>query len=256
MDPLAAKYIGAGIACIGMGGAGAGVCIIFGNYLAAALRNPSAAQGQFGNLIFGFAVTEALGIFPLLNALSSYIPEDERIVTIEDAAELRLQQTHVARMETRPPNVEGAGAIHIRQLVINSLRMRPDRIIVGEVRSDEALDMLQAMNTGHDGSITTVHSNSPRDTLSRIETMTLMAGMDLPVRVIREQMASALDMVVHLQRLRLQQVPEHLTGEERVPTRLPLDRAAKRRRHRRVRQARGPLHGRQMSLRLRHLGRE
>ncbi|MGZ4131025.1 MAG: CpaF family protein, partial [Actinomycetota bacterium] len=135
-----------------------------------------------------------------LNVLSSYIPDDERIITIEDAAELRLQQPHVVRLEHRPPNIEGKGEVTIRDLVRNALRMRPDRIVVGEVRGGEALDMLQAMNTGHDGSLTTVHSNSPRDTLSRIETMTLMAGMDLPVRVIREQMASALDLIIHLQR--------------------------------------------------------
>jgi pilus assembly protein CpaF len=138
----------------------------------------------------------------LLNVLSSFIPHDERIVTVEDAKELQLHQVHVLPMEARPPNIEGKGEVKIRDLVRNSLRMRPDRIVVGEVRGGEALDMLQAMNTGHDGSITTVHSNSPRDTLSRIETMTLMAGMDLPVRVIREQMASALDMIVHLTRLR------------------------------------------------------
>jgi pilus assembly protein CpaF len=138
----------------------------------------------------------------MLNVLSSFIPHDERIVTVEDAKELQLHQIHVLPMEARPPNIEGKGEVKIRDLVRNSLRMRPDRIVVGEVRGGEALDMLQAMNTGHDGSITTVHSNSPRDTLSRIETMTLMAGMDLPVRVIREQMASALDMIVHLTRLR------------------------------------------------------
>ncbi len=138
----------------------------------------------------------------LLNVLSSFIPTDERIVTVEDAKELQLHQTHVLPMEARPPNIEGKGEVKIRDLVRNALRMRPDRIVVGEVRGGEALDMLQAMNTGHDGSITTVHSNSPRDTLSRIETMTLMAGMDLPVRVIREQMASALDMIIQLTRLR------------------------------------------------------
>jgi pilus assembly protein CpaF len=138
----------------------------------------------------------------LLNVLSSFIPPDERIITIEDAKELQLQQPHVLCCEARPPNIEGKGEVKIRDLVKNSLRMRPDRIVVGEVRGAEALDMLQAMNTGHDGSITTVHSNAPRDTLSRIETMALMAGMDLPVRVIREQMASALDMIVHLSRLR------------------------------------------------------
>jgi pilus assembly protein CpaF len=137
-----------------------------------------------------------------LNVLSSFIPSDERIVTVEDAKELQLHQDHVLALEARPPNIEGRGQVTIRDLVKNCLRMRPDRIVVGECRAGEALDMLQAMNTGHDGSITTVHSNSPRDTLSRIETMTLMAGFDLPIRAIREQMASALDLVVHLSRLR------------------------------------------------------
>ncbi|HWQ54413.1 MAG TPA: CpaF family protein [Bryobacteraceae bacterium] len=136
----------------------------------------------------------------LLNALSSYIPEDERIVTIEDAAELRLQQTHVARMETRPANVEGHGAIHIRQLVINALRMRPDRIIVGEVRAEEALDMLQAMNTGHDGSLTTVHANTPRDAVGRLEVMVGMANANMGVRSIRQQVASAVDLFVQAAR--------------------------------------------------------
>ncbi|GAB2879703.1 CpaF family protein [Nocardioides pacificus] len=137
-----------------------------------------------------------------LNVLSSFIPDDERIVTIEDAAELQLHQAHVVRLESRPANVEGRGAVEIRDLVRNSLRMRPDRIIVGEVRDASALDMLQAMNTGHDGSICTVHSNSPRDTLARIETMVLMAGMDLPVRAIREQVASAVDLIVHQTRFK------------------------------------------------------
>ena len=136
----------------------------------------------------------------LLNALSCYIPEDERIVTIEDAAELRLQQTHVARMETRPPNVEGHGAIHIRQLVINALRMRPDRIIVGEVRAEEALDMLQAMNTGHDGSLTTIHANTPRDAVGRLEVMVGMANSNMGVRSIRQQVASAVDLFVQVAR--------------------------------------------------------
>src|SRR5438309_7696873 len=136
----------------------------------------------------------------LLNALSSYIPEDERIVTIEDAAELRLQQTHVARMETRPPNVEGTGAIHIRQLVINALRMRPDRIIVGEVRAEEALDMLQAMNTGHDGSLTTIHANNPRDGLGRLEVMVGMANANMGIRSIRQQIASAVNLFVQVSR--------------------------------------------------------
>jgi pilus assembly protein CpaF len=137
-----------------------------------------------------------------LNVLSSFIPESERIVTIEDAAELQLRQEHLVRMETRPPNVEGRGEITARDLVRNSLRMRPDRIIVGEVRDGAALDMLQAMNTGHDGSLTTLHANSPRDALSRLETMVLMAGMDLPTRAIREQAGSALDLIVHQARLR------------------------------------------------------
>ncbi len=138
----------------------------------------------------------------LLNVVSAFIPPHERIITIEDTAELQLKQEHVLRLEKRPPNVEGKGEVTIRQLVINALRMRPDRIIVGEARGGEALDMLQAMNTGHDGSMTTVHSNSPRDTLRRIETMVLMAGMDLPLKAIREQIASAIDLIVHVDRLR------------------------------------------------------
>ena len=138
----------------------------------------------------------------LLNVLSQYVPRDERIVTIENAAELQLRQEHVVTLESRPPNIEGRGEVTIQNLVVNSLRMRPDRIIVGEIRAEEALDMLQAMNTGHEGSMTTAHSNSPRDTLARIETMTLMAGMDLPVRAIREQISSALELVVHLERMR------------------------------------------------------
>src|SRR5215471_8639551 len=137
----------------------------------------------------------------LLNAVSASIPNSERIVTIEDAAELQLNQRHVLRLEARPPNIEGEGQIPIRELVRNSLRMRPDRIIVGECRGAEALDMLQAMNTGHDGSLSTVHANSPRDALSRVETMVLMAGFELPVRAIRQQVSSALDMIVHLERL-------------------------------------------------------
>jgi pilus assembly protein CpaF len=137
-----------------------------------------------------------------LNILSQFIPSDERIVTIENAAELQLRQEHVVTLESRPPNIEGKGEVTIRQLVINALRMRPDRIIVGEIRDEAALDMLQAMNTGHDGSMTTAHSNSPRDTLARLETMTMMAGMELPVRAIREQVASAIDLVVHQERLR------------------------------------------------------
>lgn len=138
----------------------------------------------------------------LLNILSQFIPNDERVVTIENAAELQLRQEHVVTLESRPPNIEGRGEVTIRQLVINALRMRPDRIIVGEIRDEAALDMLQAMNTGHDGSMTTAHSNSPRDTLSRIETMALMAGMELPVRAVREQIASAIDLVVHQERMR------------------------------------------------------
>jgi pilus assembly protein CpaF len=138
----------------------------------------------------------------LLNVLSTFIPEDERIITIEDAAELKLQQNHVVRLETKPPNLEGKGTVTIRELVRNCLRMRPDRIIVGECRSGEALDMLQAMNTGHDGSLTTLHANTPRDAISRMETMCLMSGMDLPVRVIREQIASAIDLIIQQTRLK------------------------------------------------------
>jgi len=137
-----------------------------------------------------------------LNVLSSFIPSGERIVTIEDAAELRLEQDHVVTLEARPANIEGRGAVSIRDLVRNALRMRPDRILIGEVRSGEALDMLQAMNTGHDGSLTTAHANSPRDVLSRLETMVLMSGMDLPVKAIREQISSAFDLIVHQSRMR------------------------------------------------------
>jgi pilus assembly protein CpaF len=144
----------------------------------------------------------ASGKTTTLNVLSSFIPPDERIITIEDAAELQLRQEHVITLESRPPNIEGKGAIPIRELVRNALRMRPDRIIVGEVRGAEALDMLQAMNTGHDGSMSTGHANSPRDMLSRLETMVLMAGVDLPLRAIREQIASAVDLIVHQARLR------------------------------------------------------
>lgn len=148
-----------------------------------------------------------------LNVLSSFIPARERVITIEDTAELQLHQVHVVRLEKRPPNIEGKGEITIRQLVVNALRMRPDRIVMGECRSGEALDMLQAMNTGHDGSMTTVHSNTPRDTLRRIETMVLMAGMDLPLKAIREQVASAIELIIHLERLndgtrRIMQVAE------------------------------------------------
>ena len=155
-------------------------------------------QAQLNVLISGGTGS---GKTTLLNALSSSIPDHERIVTIEDAAELQLHQRHVLRLEARPPNIEGEGAIPIRDLVRNSLRMRPDRIIVGECRGPEALDMLQAMNTGHDGSLSTVHANAPRDALARIETMVLMAGYDLPVRAIRQQVSSALDMIVHIERM-------------------------------------------------------
>ena len=156
-------------------------------------------QGRLNMLISGGTGT---GKTTLLNVVSGFVPSDERIVTIEDAAELRLHQKHVLRLESRPPNIEGQGRIAIRDLVRNSLRMRPDRIIVGEVRGGEALDMLQAMHTGHDGSLTTAHANSPRDALARIETMVLMSGIDLPVRAIREQASSALDVLIHLTRLR------------------------------------------------------
>jgi pilus assembly protein CpaF len=138
----------------------------------------------------------------MLNVLSSFIPPDDRVVTIEDAAELQLQQPHVVRLEKRPPNIEGKGEITIRDLMINSLRMRPDRIVVGEVRGGEALDMLQAMNTGHDGSLTTIHANTARDTLNRIETMVLMSGLELPLRAIRQQISAAVDMIIQIQRLR------------------------------------------------------
>jgi len=144
----------------------------------------------------------ASGKTTTLNILSGFIPDGERIVTIENAAELQLRQEHVITLEGRPANIEGKGLVTIRDLVVNSLRMRPDRIVVGEVRSGEALDMLQAMNTGHDGSMTTLHANSPRDMLSRLETMVLMAGMELPHRAIREQIASAVDLVVHEERMR------------------------------------------------------
>jgi pilus assembly protein CpaF len=138
----------------------------------------------------------------LLNVLSGYIPNDERIITIENAAELQLRQEHVVTLEARPPNIEGRGEITIRDLVINSLRMRPDRIVVGECRGPEAFDMLQAMTTGHEGSMTTIHANSPREALARLENMILMAGMELPHRAIREQIASAMDVVIQLERMR------------------------------------------------------
>ena len=156
-------------------------------------------QGRLNILVTGGTGT---GKTTMLNVLSSHIPNDERIVTIEDAVELQLHQDHLVRLESRPPNIEGKGEVAIRDLVRNSLRMRPDRIIVGEVRGGEALDMLQAMNTGHEGSLSTVHANTPRDAVSRLETMVLMAGVELPVRAIREQIASALDLIVHISRLR------------------------------------------------------
>ncbi len=156
-------------------------------------------EGKVNIVISGGTGT---GKTTLLNILSGYIPADERIITIENAAELQLRQDHVVTLESRPANIEGKGEITIRHLVVNALRMRPDRIVVGEIRDEAALDMLQAMNTGHDGSMTTAHSNSPRDTISRIETMVLMAGMELPVRAIREQISSALELVVHQERMR------------------------------------------------------
>jgi pilus assembly protein CpaF len=156
-------------------------------------------QGRMNIVVSGGTGT---GKTTTLNVLSSFIPSNERIVTVEDAKELQLNQVHVLPLEGRPPNIEGRGEVTIRDLVRNALRMRPDRIVVGECRSGEALDMLQAMNTGHDGSLTTIHANGPRDVLARIETMTLMSGFDLPVRAIRDQMASALDLIVHLSRLR------------------------------------------------------
>jgi len=159
----------------------------------------SCVRGRLNVLVSGGTGT---GKTTLLNVLSSLIPGDERIVTIEDAAELQLKQSLLVRLETRPPNIEGRGQVTARDLVRNALRMRPDRIIVGEVRSGEALDMLQAMNTGHDGSLSTLHANSPRDALARLETMVLMAGIELPVRAIREQVASAIDLIVHMTRLR------------------------------------------------------
>jgi pilus assembly protein CpaF len=159
----------------------------------------AAVKGRLNTIVSGGTGS---GKTTTLNVLSGFIPNDERIVTIEDAAELQLRQEHVVSLETRPPNIEGKGAITVRDLVRNSLRMRPERIVVGEVRGGEALDMLQAMNTGHDGSLTTGHANSPRDMLSRLETMVLMAGMDLPVRAIREQISSAIDLIVQQSRLR------------------------------------------------------
>jgi pilus assembly protein CpaF len=174
--------------------------IQFGSITAEALQFLKACVESRINIIISGGTGS--GKTTLLNILSQFIPNDERIVTIENAAELQLRQEHVVTLESRPPNIEGRGEVTIRQMVINSLRMRPDRIIVGEIRDEAALDMLQAMNTGHDGSMTTAHSNSPRDTLARVETMTMMAGMELPVRAIREQIASAIDLVVHQERMR------------------------------------------------------
>jgi len=167
------------------------------NAVSAFLR--ACAEARVNMVVSGGTGT---GKTTLLNVISSFIPSNERIITIEDTAELQLKQPHVVRMEKRPPNIEGRGEVPIRALVVNALRMRPDRIIVGESRSGEAVDMLQAMNTGHDGSMTTIHSNSPRDTLRRVETMVLMAGLELPLKAIREQIASAVDLVVHLERMR------------------------------------------------------
>jgi pilus assembly protein CpaF len=156
-------------------------------------------EGRLNILVSGGTGT---GKTTLLNVLSSFLPSDERIVTIEDSVELQLHQHHVVRLESRPPNLEGQGAVPIRELVRNALRMRPDRIVIGEVRGGEALDLLQAMNTGHDGSLSTLHANSPRDAIARLETMVLMAGMELPDRAVREQLSSAVDLVVHLSRFR------------------------------------------------------
>lgn len=174
--------------------------VTFGTFSPAVMDLMAACvRGRLNLLISGGTGS---GKTTTLNVLSAFIPEDERIVTIEDAAELQLHQEHVLPLESRPANIEGKGQISIRDLVRNSLRMRPDRIVVGEVRDGAALDMLQAMNTGHDGSLSTIHSNSPRDTLSRLETMVLMAGMELPIRAIREQIASAIDLIVHQTRLK------------------------------------------------------
>ena len=177
-------------------------------------------RGKLNVLISGGTGT---GKTTTLNALSAFIPNDERIVTIEDAAELQLQQEHVITLESRPPNIEGEGEVRIRELVRNALRMRPDRIIVGEVRGAETLDMLQAMNTGHEGSLTTIHANSPRDALSRLETLVLTAGVDLPLRAIREQISSAFDLLIQIQRLvdgsrRITHVTEVLRMESDVIT--------------------------------------
>ncbi len=179
-----------------------------------------AVRGKLNVLISGGTGT---GKTTLLNALSAFVPDEERIITIEDAAELQLQQRHVVRLESRPPNIEGQGEVRIRELVRNALRMRPDRIIVGEVRGAETVDMLQAMNTGHEGSLTTIHANTPRDALARLETLVLTAGVDLPLRAIREQISSAFDLIVHLSRLvdgsrRITHVTEVLRMESEVIT--------------------------------------
>jgi pilus assembly protein CpaF len=159
----------------------------------------SCVRGRLNILVSGGT---GAGKTTTLNVLSGFVPEDERVITIEDAAELQLHQDHVLRLEARPPNIEGKGEVKIRDLVRNALRMRPDRIVIGEIRDAAALDMLQAMNTGHDGSVGTVHANSPRDVLSRVETMVLMAGVDLPMRAIREQISSAVDLIVHQSRFK------------------------------------------------------
>lgn len=159
----------------------------------------AAVKGKLNIIVSGGTGS---GKTTLLNVLSSYIPSDERIITIEDSAEVQLHQEHVLTLEARPANMEGKGRVSIRDLVVNSLRMRPDRIIVGEVRSEETLDMLQAMNTGHDGSLTTIHANSPRDSISRIETMVMMSGSELPSKAIRDQVASAINLIVQQARLR------------------------------------------------------
>jgi pilus assembly protein CpaF len=175
--------------------------LILNNTMNAAISNflRACVEARVNMVVSGGTGT---GKTTFLNVLSSFIPAGERVVTIEDTAELQLHQPHVVRLEKRPPNIEGKGEVTIRQLVINALRMRPDRIVVGECRGGEAVDMLQAMNTGHDGSMTTIHANSPRDAMRRIETMVMMAGMDLPLKAIREQVASSMDLVVQLERLR------------------------------------------------------
>ena len=172
----------------------------FGSITAEAVEFLRAAVSSRLNVVISGGTGS--GKTTLLNVLSGFIPNDERIITIENAAELQLRQEHVVTLESRPENIEGKGEVTIRQLVTNALRMRPDRIVVGEIRDEAALDMLQAMNTGHDGSMTTLHSNSPRDTLARLETMVLMAGMDLPIRAVREQVSSAIHIIVHQERLR------------------------------------------------------